>query len=736
MTGCRRAGFLVVGPDGSAEGPLRAHRAPGIGAPQWMDRAGAFYAIGLPAGPGSEGEFQGTDSSAVQHLRPGAQRWGTASFIPVARNLPTAARDGMPHSPPYACTVEDDGTVGIVRPDPYRVRLELPNGTRQLGPRVPYEPVPVTEAHKEEWRRWQAEPRPTVGGVRGQAGTHVRISVWPVREPAAWPEGLPPYLDAADSTHSLAASLPVLIAPSIVLLKTDRAAARTWTPSEEWPVAAAVLVTEAEKVEATPMWVRKGWALLRHSCPSQPRRMLTAMMLRSRGTTDGRDRRILLPVGSGPGTRAPSRSGPMVRVGGKPRRTGSRPGRDIPGGAWGICLSSLRRGVVGLLAAAVLAGCEDPSDTHSLRMLESVGPEVRVIRSGPSDPQAPPEGWRVQEILRLGGQDPSESAEVFGDIRGVELDDDGNVYVLDRQAYTVRVFRPDGVHVRDIGGRGEGPGEVLFPSGLVMWGDDRLLVRDRSRYTVFELDGTPAETLTRTAGGGGDPIITKDGRIYQSAVFSYDPLSRTGDYAYLGAVAREGAMVVVDTIWRPEEVSSYWWVDFGPTGEGGSWPVPFAAESQDHPDPRGGFWRGITDGYRFVRYSAAGEAEVVVERAGPRGEPVTASDRSRALEALGETFGERIQVDLSEIPERKPLWSAFFVDGEGRLWVERYRDPDVDPLLPREWEVYDSAGSYLGMLELPMESTPRPKIRGGQMVGTVRDSLDVQHVVLFSLDTG
>ncbi len=395
---------------------------------------------------------------------------------------------------------------------------------------------------------------------------------------------------------------------------------------------------------------------------------------------------------------------------------------------------SSARGLIPLLT--VLIACQDTPDTHSIRMLESVADDVPVVRSEPSNLNAAPAGWEVIELVRLGGQDPGNPAESFGDVRGVELDEDGRIYVLDRQASAVRVFGSDGAHLGDIGQRGEGPGEFTAPAGLVMARDGRLWVSDRSRYTVFDRSGAVVETLRRTAGGGGDPVVTSDGSLYESFLFNYDPLNRTGDYAFLELAPDGDQMVAIDTIRRPALIEAYWWVEFGAQGEGGMWPVPFATEFHDHPDPDGGFWRGATDGFRFVRFSAGGEAEQVVERSGAGRTRMEGSVRSDTIAALRETFGERIQVERSMMPEHLPDWSAFFVDDEGRLWVERFRSPDSNPLDPRQWEVYDPSGDYLGVLNLPLERTPRPKIRNGRMVGTVRDSLGVTHVVLFRLDTG
>lgn len=111
-----------------------------------------------------------------------------------------------------------DGTIAVVRPDPYRVRLVTAEGVSREASPVAYDPIPLSEAHKEAWRERQARPRPTIRGVRGQEGTQVTLSQWPASEPDEWPESLPPYLNegpyfAPDGTLWVARTVRVGASP-------------------------------------------------------------------------------------------------------------------------------------------------------------------------------------------------------------------------------------------------------------------------------------------------------------------------------------------------------------------------------------------------------------------------------------------------------------------------------------------------------------------------------------------
>ena len=70
------------------------------------------------------------------------------------------------------------------------------------------------------------------------------------------------------------------------------------------------------------------------------------------------------------------------------------------------------------------------------------------------------------------------------------------IYVLDNQIATVRVYDLAGRHLMDIGGRGQGPGEFMFPEHLAIDPDGTIFVRDGAlaRLTIFEPSGAVRDT--------------------------------------------------------------------------------------------------------------------------------------------------------------------------------------------------------------------------------------------------
>ena len=101
--------------------------------------------------------------------------------------------------------------------------------------------------------------------------------------------------------------------------------------------------------------------------------------------------------------------------------------------------------------------------------------------------------WRdtmtlVPEVS-IGALDGDEEY-LLGAVAGLDVDADGRIYVVDRQAQNVRVFSADGEHLLTIGRGGEGPGEFHQPDQVRVTDDNRIVVRDAPwRFSVISKEG-------------------------------------------------------------------------------------------------------------------------------------------------------------------------------------------------------------------------------------------------------
>jgi hypothetical protein len=139
----------------------------------------------------------------------------------------------------------------------------------------------------------------------------------------------------------------------------------------------------------------------------------------------------------------------------------------------------------------------------------------------------------------------------------------------------------------------------------------------------------------------------------------------------------------------------------------------------------------VSSTYEVRLYSADGNLETVITRAGERGPPLTPEQRARAdsmIAADGRRAGSAMPFSA---PERNPVLAGLEFDEGGRLWVVRTALPGE----PREVDVYDMDGSLVERIVYPAGLQLTYAVLSDTMiVGVKRDEMDVPYVVRFRLE--
>jgi hypothetical protein len=338
---------------------------------------------------------------------------------------------------------------------------------------------------------------------------------------------------------------------------------------------------------------------------------------------------------------------------------------------------------------------------------------------------------------RLGEVDGDPNL-VFGDVRGVDADKDGRMFVLDYLASEIRAFDASGAFQHRVAGRGEGPGEIGQANGLILVGDTIIWVQDHSKWMMIGL--SPAgEEMARVPmpvlsyGYVWEGTVDNAGRIWKPDHLSDQERTdtrREGLHEVTGRIflkSLEPSTEVVDSVYLGE-FSARWLV----TQLGGGWlnsGIPFDPEQLTTVDPDGGFWQVHNATYRIVRFDEVGDTILVLE-VGVDAIPVTSSDRAAHIEqsASRDPRFRQVAEEVADLmPETKPQIQKLIVDDEGRLWVERTVREGADPL----YDVFNQDGMYQGSVELrfqPHRFLPI-RIRHGHIYAVVLDELDVPSIV-------
>jgi hypothetical protein len=337
------------------------------------------------------------------------------------------------------------------------------------------------------------------------------------------------------------------------------------------------------------------------------------------------------------------------------------------------------------------------------------------------DTEQPLQTVSVEPLPEI-GREVGDGPDVFGRIGDVEIDERGNVYVLDRLAAAVQVFDEDGTFLQTLGRRGQGPGELENPVALGWGPEGHLWVVDpgNGRYTVFDAEGGLVGTHVREVQGvAGDwPVtFTEDGRFFD-VTFELGP----GGPSPV-PVEHEISGGQVERIGQVELPPVDRWgrggIQVEQEGQLLLIEVPFSPVHLWHIDELGNLWYANTANYEVRRRSLRDGSELVV-RGSNEPPDVTQEEVEAALER--DPLLER-----QMIPATKPSIAGFFVGEEGDLWVvlasESHERSDGSLA-----DVYDSVGDLVATLELTLELGPRPKVRNGILVGVITDDMGVERV--------
>lgn len=380
-----------------------------------------------------------------------------------------------------------------------------------------------------------------------------------------------------------------------------------------------------------------------------------------------------------------------------------------------------------LLLPVLACGSPDPSVGDGWAGTVDTLPSGRVVvRSSASAAVA----GTLEERFRLGSLD-EPGPDLFGQIAGLALGPQGEVYVFDGQAAEVRVFASDGAFLRSFGREGAGPGELRNGAGLASDQRGTLWVMNwgNARYTGFD--------------PGTGEVVGEARRVIAFASFPWPGgfeggarlldvgLDRGGNQAILRL---DTAFVPSDTIALPQPRDE----DRIVFRQGGvtvaSINEPFAPQPAWAPRPGGGIVVGEGAAYRLHRIAFSGDTTLTMEL---DREPlrVTAAERDSALAM----FQEMAVMLGGAVPDRtptprgvKPPHGPIFVDDQDRTWVWSVL---ADASLPL-WDVFDAGGRFLGQVKAPAPPGGlRPVIRGGRMAVATQVN-GFPEVVVYELSLG
>ena len=140
--------------------------------------------------------------------------------------------------------------------------------------------------------------------------------------------------------------------------------------------------------------------------------------------------------------------------------------------------------------SSIALGCRSgDAPTHgSFSVTDSAG--IEIVES--ATPAWDADGWRVSATPAVViGRVQGDERYLFGVVGGAIVLRDGRILVVDQQSALIRVYSPQGEHIEDWGGRGEGPGEYSSLQRVFPYRGDSILVTEfvATRFTILDDHG-------------------------------------------------------------------------------------------------------------------------------------------------------------------------------------------------------------------------------------------------------
>ena len=346
-----------------------------------------------------------------------------------------------------------------------------------------------------------------------------------------------------------------------------------------------------------------------------------------------------------------------------------------------------RRGIASTIPAAVLicvlTVCA-PSETGWQGKIENRG-RVTVVHN-PKIPLYPGPVLELAEDLTI-GEGEAEDQRMFHDIRTLDVDQEGNIYVLDEGAADIKVFNQSGEHLRTIGRQGQGPGEFAFPISVLVTPQAELLVHDMNQRSLKVLDreGNFLRQLSIADKFqfSGPRFLPEGGMVGSYLVPAQQPFAEL-------VLFDSGLKPVRTLISKPVEPPPVLHYFAGNSMSGLRWNINERGEI---------IWGDFLESDYTLHVSNKGGDHIrTIER---EYDAIRITESSRQI-LLHTMFGDNPPPSQWDVrfPDHYPPFSGISCDDSGHVFVKTYKQ--IEKEITEVYDVFDAEGRYMAQATFPV----------------------------------
>lgn len=357
-------------------------------------------------------------------------------------------------------------------------------------------------------------------------------------------------------------------------------------------------------------------------------------------------------------------------------------------------------------------------DTGSLQKAEWKGTieyekGIKVIKN-PKKPLYGKIEFKLKEDLVIGSADDENSR--FFEWLSLDVDESGNIYVLDRGSHRIQKFDREGKFMMTMGRKGQGPGEFSSPDHITLDEEKNIYVKDGTKAHIFDKEGQFVKSFPI-------PLNSHNFKITNENRFLGERLDiRPPDELSEDVVLMNENLTVL------KEIASYPSIRMDSMFNRKDRFAILVPELCFCPSIKDYAVYGFPSEYKLFEVDPSGRVTKIIEKDEPT-DKISGKEKKKIIDELMDQIKSRSsskQEPREELKKRvliskfRPFFDGILLDEKGNIYAkkaESYLDEDEG----HEYDFFKSDGQCLYRIQIPKEIKNIIVIKRGCVFSTPYD---------------